>query len=112
MEQYENRTSKWMKSQAKLKGGMYTDRIAEPKKKQQILKEQPIIEEGKIRRKIQLFIIKKVALGYPPDQLLKRLNFVFGTSKYAPYKKYYKTWIMNALEKQISIEERDDEQVR
>ena len=70
-------------------------------------------EETKNRREIQEYIFKKVLQGYPADQLLNRMNFVFSGSKYQPYKKYFATWIKSAMEtanKHHRSKENDEEE--
>lgn len=108
----ENSTSKWMKTHfhetcpSRGTVGLSTDLAAKDMRRKR--KEQgPITDRGRLikedgerRSEIQLFIFKKVQQGCPPDQLLRRLNFIFGKPEYQPYKKYFKTWIMNVIEKQ------------
>lgn len=112
MDQYETKASEWMRKQHRVKGGLNVDMVADDlaRNREKTGKEKLISEDGKIRSEIHNFIREKLAQGYSPDGLYKRLNFVFGASKYAPYKKYFKTWIMNAVGKQIKSEEKDGEE--
>lgn len=102
-----NRTAEWMKKEFRRAGknkGLHVrgaERDIAQKQKQEASGTEKIIQEdGKRRLEIQKFIRTKVEQGYPPDQLFKRLCFIFGKSEYQPYKRYFKTWIMNAIEKQ------------
>lgn len=104
MDYSEKKTADWMKKNiqnSKRNKGFYVGIAARVSQKKVVSdKEKAIIEDGKRRKEIQEFIRTKVEQGYPPDQLLKRLCFIFGKSEYQPYRKYFKTWIMNAVEKQ------------
>lgn len=114
MELGEKRTAEWMRKNFHAEGiKRYNVELAvqHQKNEQHVsAKKQPICEDSKIRSEIQGFILKKVEQGFPPDQLYKRLCFVFGKSKYQPYKQYFKTWIMNAIEKQISGRKIEEEE--
>lgn len=113
------RTSIWMEKNShinnknnKMVGLAYDDVIRKRKEEKARSVEKT---DGELRREVQEFIREKVKQGYSPDQLLKRLNFVFGTSKYDSYRKFFKTWIMNMVEKQSTIKHemsKDEEEIQ
>ncbi len=65
-------------------------------------------EDTKIRKEIQAYISQKVKEGKSKEEILKRLNFTFGASKYLSYRKYFERWTDNVMKKAIQQEERDD----
>lgn len=98
------RTTKWMKknlstiNKSNVMVSLAWNDIERRRKEQKVRSAEKT--DGELRGEIQMFIREKVKQGYSPDQLLKRLNFVFGMSKYEPYRKYFKTWIMNMVERE------------
>ena len=60
----------------------------------------PASEDTKIRLNIQDYIKKRISEGKSREDIIKRLNFSFGASKYAKYKPYYEAWVDNQLRKE------------
>lgn len=104
-----NRTNEWMRKsrQNTSRRGWITKSIrVSPEKRPPTPTEIAIKEDRECRNAIRDFIIKKHKEGKSSEEILKRLNFVFGSSKYAKYRPYYKTWVDNVVNKDEKSETR------